>query len=112
MRGWNRNASSTSNGGDSRGTASSIILPMGTPRKPSLRVCLALSLQHPAGSTYDPRTRMANKTQAGRDIPYAITDSAEAVWTVTPPEDASEVEATCARSKTAGEGETPCVLLA
>ena len=43
----------------------------------------------------------------GRDVPYAITDSAEAVWTVTPPEAASEVDTKFPRSQTAGEGETP-----
>jgi len=53
----------------------------------------------------------ATRRTPGRDVPYAIPDSAQAVSTVTPPEDASEVEATCARSKTERAGAIPCVLL-
>ena len=40
-------------------------------------------------------------------MPPAITDSAEAVWTVTPPEEASEVDTKFPRSQMEGEGETP-----
>jgi len=64
MRGWTGNTSSIINGGDSRGTASSITSPTGTPRKPSLRVFLALSFSHPAGSPYDPRISLIHHPQA------------------------------------------------
>jgi hypothetical protein len=40
-------------------------------------------------------------------VPHAITDSAEAVWTVTPPEEASEVDTKFPRSQMEGEGATP-----